>query len=98
PPAYVDEPDLDDYVGDDLLRLMFTTCHPVLSAESRVALTLALLGGLTTEEIPRAYLAAESTVGQRITRAKRTLADKQVPIELPPPGEASIRLASVLEV
>jgi RNA polymerase sigma factor (sigma-70 family) len=98
PPTYVDEPDLDDYVGDDLLRLMFTTCHPVLSTESRVALTLRLLGGLTTEEIARAYLVSESTVGQRITRAKRLLADKQVPIELPPPAEASIRLASVLEV
>ena len=79
---------VDDYVGDDLLRLVFTTCHPVLSTESRVALTLRLLGGLTTEEIARAYLVSESTVGQRITRAKRTLADKRVPIELPPPAEA----------
>ncbi|MEH1125348.1 RNA polymerase sigma factor [Micromonospora sp. CPCC 206061] len=97
-----DDPDLaaamDDYVGDDLLRLVFTTCHPVLSTESRVALTLRLLGGLTTEEIARAYLVSESTVGQRITRAKRTLADKRIPIELPPPAEAAQRLASVLEV
>jgi RNA polymerase sigma factor (sigma-70 family) len=89
---------LDDYVGDDLLRLIFTTCHPILATESRVALTLRLLGGLTTEEIARAYLVSESTVGQRITRAKRTLADKRVPIELPPPAEAAERLAAVLEV
>jgi RNA polymerase sigma factor (sigma-70 family) len=89
---------LDDYIGDDLLRLIFTTCHPVLSTESRVALTLRLLGGLTTDEIARAYLVSESTVGQRITRAKRTLADKKVAIELPPPAEAAERLASVLEV
>jgi RNA polymerase sigma factor (sigma-70 family) len=96
------EPDLaaelDDYVGDDLLRLIFATCHPVLSAESRAALTLRLLGGLSTEEIARAYLTSESTVGQRITRAKRTLAEKKVAIELPPPSEAAARLASVLEV
>ncbi|MBV1853141.1 sigma-70 family RNA polymerase sigma factor [Catellatospora sp. NEAU-YM18] len=90
--------ELDDYVGDDLLRLIFTTCHPVLSTEARVALTLRLLGGLTTEEIARAYLVPEATVGRRITRAKRTLAEKEVPIELPPPGEAAQRLASVLEV
>lgn len=89
--------ELDDYVGDDLLRLIFTTCHPVLSPASRVALTLRLLGGLTTEEIARAYLVPEATVGQRITRAKRTLAEKDVPIELPPPAEAAERLASVLE-
>jgi RNA polymerase sigma factor (sigma-70 family) len=97
-----EEPDiaaaLDDYVGDDLLRLIFTTCHPVLSTEARVALTLRLLGGLTTDEIARAYLVSESTVGQRITRAKRTLAEKNVAIELPPPAEAAQRLASVLEV
>jgi RNA polymerase sigma factor (sigma-70 family) len=97
-----DEPDLaadlDDYVGDDLLRLIFTTCHPVLSTESRVALTLRLLGGLSTDEIARAYLVSEPTVGQRITRAKRTLAEKNVPIDLPPPAEAAQRLASVLEV
>jgi predicted RNA polymerase sigma factor len=90
--------ELDDYVGDDLLRLIFTTCHPVLSAESRAALTLRLLGGLTTDEIARAYLVSEATVGQRITRAKRTLAEQHVPIELPPPAEAAERLASVLEV
>jgi RNA polymerase sigma factor (sigma-70 family) len=90
--------ELDDYVGDDLLRLIFTTCHPVLSTESRVALTLRLLGGLTAEEIARAYLVAEPTVGQRITRAKRTLAEKKVAIELPPPAEVAERLASVLEV
>lgn len=90
--------ELDDYVGDDLLRLIFTTCHPILPAESRVALTLRLLGGLTTSEIARAYLVGESTVGQRITRAKRTLAENKVPIELPPPVEAAERLGSVLEV
>jgi RNA polymerase sigma factor (sigma-70 family) len=88
----------DDYVGDDVLRLIFTTCHPVLSTESRVALTLRLLGGLTTDEIARAYLVPEATVGQRITRAKRTLAERNVPIELPPPVDAAERLASVLEV
>jgi RNA polymerase sigma factor (sigma-70 family) len=97
-----EEPDvaaaLDDYVGDDLLRLIFTTCHPVLSTQSRVALTLRLLGGLTTGEIARAYLVAESAVSQRITRAKRTLAQERVPFELPPPDEAAQRLASVLEV
>jgi len=90
--------DLDDYVGDDVLRLIFTTCHPVLPTESRVALTLRLLGGLTTDEIARAYLVPEATVGKRITRAKRTLAEKKVPIELPPPSEAAQRLASVLQV
>jgi RNA polymerase sigma factor (sigma-70 family) len=96
-----EEPDLaaaaDDYVGDDLLRLIFTTCHPMLSTEARVALTLRLLGGLTTDEIARAYLVPEATVSQRITRAKRTLADQRVPIELPPPAEAAERLGSVLE-
>jgi RNA polymerase sigma factor (sigma-70 family) len=94
----VDEPNLDDYVGDDLLRLIFTTCHPVLAPESRVALTLRLLGGLTVEEIARAFLIAEPTVGQRITRARRTLTEKKIPIELPPPALAAQRLASVLEV
>src|SRR3954449_1554045 len=89
---------LDDYVGDDLLRLIFTTCHPSLSTESRVALTLRLLGGLATDEIARAYLVPEPTVGKRISRAKRTLAEKNVPIELPPPAEVGERLASVLEV
>jgi RNA polymerase sigma factor (sigma-70 family) len=97
-PHVDDEADLDDYVGDDLLRLIFTTCHPVLPAESRAALTLRLLGGLSTDEIARAYLVPEPTVGKRITRAKRTLAERQIPIELPPPAEASERLASVLEV
>jgi RNA polymerase sigma factor (sigma-70 family) len=90
--------ELDDYIGDDVLRLIFTTCHPLLSTESRVALTLRLLGGLTTDEIARAYLVPEPTVGKRISRAKRTLAEKKVPIELPPPAQAAERLASVLEV
>jgi RNA polymerase sigma factor (sigma-70 family) len=90
--------DLDDYIGDDLLRLIFTTCHPVLPPESRAALTLRLLGGLSTDEIARAYLVPEATVGKRISRAKRTLAERGIPIELPPPAEASERLASVLEV
>lgn len=89
---------LDDHVGDDLLRLIFTTCHPVLPAEGRVALTLRLLCGLTTEEIARAFLVPEPTAGQRVFRAKRTLADKRVPIELPPAPELPQRLASVLEV
>ncbi|GAA1742290.1 RNA polymerase sigma factor [Luedemannella helvata] len=90
--------ELDDYVGDDMLRLIFTTCHPVLPVPSRVALTLRLLGGLSTAEIARAYLVSEATVSQRILRAKRTLAERRVPIELPPPAQASERLASVLEV
>ncbi|MBP1967107.1 RNA polymerase sigma factor [Paenibacillus aceris] len=89
---------LDDPVGDDLLRLIFTTCHPVLSAEARVALTLRLLGGLTTEEIASAFLVPEPTVAQRIVRAKRTLAAARVPFELPPKNELSARLSSVLEV
>jgi predicted RNA polymerase sigma factor len=89
---------LDDYVGDDLLRLMFLTCHPVLSKEARTALTLRLLGGLATDEIARAFLVAEPTVAQRIVRAKRTLAAAQVPFELPPREELGARLASVLEV
>ena len=89
---------LDDYVGDDLLRLMFLTCHPVLSKEARTALTLRLLGGLTTDEIARAFLVAEPTVAQRIVRAKRTLAAANVPFELPPREELGARLASVLEV
>src|SRR5690606_818243 len=72
---------LDDEVGDDLLRLIFTACHPILPAESRVALTLLLLGGLTTEEIARAFLAAEPTIGQRIVRAKRTIAEAGIPFE-----------------
>jgi len=89
---------IDDYVGDDLLRLMFLTCHPVLSKEARTALTLRLLGGLTTDEIARAFLVGEPTVAQRIVRAKRTLAAAQVPFELPPRDELDARLASVLEV
>jgi RNA polymerase sigma factor (sigma-70 family) len=89
---------LDDDVGDDLLRLIFTACHPVLSTESRVALTLRLLGGLTTEEIARAFLLPEATIAQRIVRAKRTLAEKQIPFEVPRGQELAERLASVLEV
>ena len=89
---------LDDEVGDDLLRLVFTACHPVLSAEARVALTLRMLGGLTTEEIARAFLAPEPTIAQRIVRAKRTLADKKVPFEVPRGSELAARLSSVLEV
>jgi len=89
---------IDDYVGDDLLRLMFLTCHPVLSREARTALTLRLLGGLTTDEIARAFLLAEPTVAQRIVRAKRTLAAARVPFELPPRAELRARLGSVLEV
>jgi RNA polymerase sigma factor (sigma-70 family) len=90
---------IDDHVGDDLLRLIFTTCHPVLSTDARVALTLRLLGGLTTEEIARAFLAPEPTIAQRIVRAKRTLREAHVPFEVPPPGaELTTRLASVLNV
>jgi RNA polymerase sigma factor (sigma-70 family) len=89
---------LDDAVGDDLLRLMFLTCHPVLSTEARVALTLRLLGGLTTEEIARAFLVPVPTVQQRIVRAKRTLAEARVPFESPGASELAGRLASVLEV
>jgi RNA polymerase sigma factor (sigma-70 family) len=89
---------LDDNVGDDLLRLVFIACHPVLSSEGRVALTLRLLGGLSTDEIARAFLVAEPTVAQRIVRAKRTLADERVPFEVPRGSELAARLASVLEV
>lgn len=89
---------LDDDVGDDLLRLIFTSCHPVLSTEARVALTLRLLGGLTTDEIARAFLVPEPTIAQRIVRAKKTLAEKRVPYEVPRGDELSVRLASVLEV
>jgi RNA polymerase sigma factor (sigma-70 family) len=89
---------LDDEVGDDLLRLVFISCHPVLSTEARVALTLRLLGGLTTDEIARAFLVPEPTIAQRIVRAKRTLAEKRVPFELPRRSELSARLSSVLEV
>src|SRR6188768_1856456 len=89
---------IDDDVGDDLLRLIFTSCHPVLAAEARAALTLRLLGGLTTDEIARAYLVSEPTIAQRIVRAKRTLSKAQVPFELPHGEERAARLASVLEV
>jgi RNA polymerase sigma factor (sigma-70 family) len=88
----------DDPIGDDLLRLMFIACHPVLSREARTALTLRLLGGLATDEIARAFLVPEATIAQRIVRAKRTLAEARVPFELPPLAELSARLASVLEV
>src|SRR5579863_177995 len=88
---------IDDDIGDDLLRLMFTACHPVLSTEARVALTLRLLGGLTTEEIARAFLVPEATIAQRIVRAKRTLAEKRVPFEVPRGEELAARLSSVLE-
>jgi RNA polymerase sigma factor (sigma-70 family) len=88
----------DDRVEDDLLRLMFICCHPVLSTEARAALTLRLLGGLTTEEIARAFLVSEQTVAQRIVRAKRTLAGEKIPFEVPPKAERAARLASVLEV
>ncbi|MDQ2972325.1 MAG: RNA polymerase sigma factor [Rhodanobacteraceae bacterium] len=90
--------DLDDDIGDDLLRLMFTACHPVLSTEARVALTLRLLGGLTTTEIARAYLVPEPTIAQRIVRAKRTLSNAGVPFEVPGAEEREARLSSVLEV
>ena len=89
---------VDDDVGDDLLRLVFTACHPVLSTEARVALTLRLLGGLTSVEIARAFLVSEPTIQQRIVRAKRTLADAGVPFEVPREAERAERLSSVLEV
>jgi RNA polymerase sigma-70 factor, ECF subfamily len=89
---------VDDVVGDDLLRLVFTACHPVLSSEARVALTLRMLGGLTTTEIARAFLVPEPTVAQRIVRAKRTLAEAGVPFEVPRGAELAERLSSVLEV
>src|SRR5258708_212659 len=89
---------LDDDIGDDLLRLVFISCHPVLSTEARVALTLRLLGGLTTEEIARAFLVPEPTVAQRIVRAKRTLAEEKIPFEVPRGDELAARLSSVLEV
>jgi RNA polymerase sigma factor (sigma-70 family) len=89
---------LDDDVGDDLLRLVFTCCHPILPSDARVALTLRLLGGLTTEEIARAFLVGEPTVAQRIVRAKKMLAEKQVPFEVPRGTELAARLESVLEV
>jgi RNA polymerase sigma factor (sigma-70 family) len=89
---------LDDNIGDDLLRLVFVSCHPVLSTEARTALTLRLLGGLTTEEIARAFLVPEPTIAQRIVRAKRTLAKERVPFEVPRGAELAARLSSVLEV
>ena len=98
----VETPDLDaaidDGVGDDLLGLVFIACHPILSPEARVALTLRLLGGLTTEEISRAFLVPETTVAQRIVRAKRTLAEARVPFEVPRGADLAARLSSVLEV
>ncbi|HEY6037901.1 MAG TPA: sigma-70 family RNA polymerase sigma factor [Kofleriaceae bacterium] len=96
--THEDPADLDDDVGDDLLRLMFVSCHPVLAPEARVALTLRLLGGLTTDEIARAFLVAEPTVAQRIVRAKRALAEAKVAFEVPPAAERAARLASVCAV
>jgi RNA polymerase sigma factor (sigma-70 family) len=95
------EPDvatMDDHIGDDLLRLIFIACHPILPAQARAALTLRLVGGLTTHEIARAFLVPEPTIAQRIVRAKRTLSQAKVPFEIPAPGELAVRLASVLEV
>jgi len=92
------EASADDEIGDDLLRLMFIACHPLLSTEARTALTLRLLAGLTTEEIARAFLVPEPTIAQRIVRAKRTLSDAHVPFEIPRRGELAGRLSSVLEV
>jgi RNA polymerase sigma-70 factor (ECF subfamily) len=89
---------MDDNIGDDLLRLVFIACHPVLSTEARVALTLRLLGGLTTDEIARAFLAPEPTIAQRIVRAKRTLIDARAPFEVPRGAEFTARLSSVLQV
>ncbi|MCU1306132.1 MAG: polymerase sigma-70 factor, subfamily [Acidobacteriaceae bacterium] len=89
---------IDDNIGDDLLRLVFIACHPVLSTEARVALTLRLLGGLTTEEIGRAFLSSEPTIAQRIVRAKRTLAEAHAPFEVPRGAEFAARLSSVLQV
>jgi Predicted RNA polymerase sigma factor containing a TPR repeat domain len=92
------EESLDDNVGDDLLRLVFIACHPVLSTEAQVALTLRLLGGLTTDEIARAFLVSEPTIAQRIVRAKRTLSDANAPFEVPRGEEFAARLSSVLQV
>ena len=89
---------MDEHIGDDMLRLVFIACHPVLSTEARVALTLRLLGGLTTDEIARAYLSSESTIAQRIVRAKRTLTEAQVAFEIPRGADFHARLSSVLQV
>jgi predicted RNA polymerase sigma factor len=97
-PAEFDDVLDEAEIDDDLLRLMFISCHPVLSTDARIALTLRLLGGLTTEEIARGFLAAEPTIAKRIVRAKRTLASRQVPFEVPPLPDRPARLASVLEV
>src|SRR5512138_1899986 len=99
-PDFVDALDAarQDDIGDDLLRLVFTACHPVLSKDARVALTLRMLGGLTTEEIARAFLVPEPTVAQRIVRAKRTLSEARVPFEVPRGADRAARLSSVLEV
>ncbi|WP_027866759.1 RNA polymerase sigma factor [Massilia alkalitolerans] len=98
-PDFVDSLDAarNDVIADDLLRLMFTACHPVLSLDARLALTLKLLGGLSTQEIARAFLVPEATMAQRIVRAKRTLGEARVPFELPPPNELGERLGAVLE-
>src|SRR5256714_4135212 len=89
---------MDDTIGDDMLRLVFIACHPVLSTEARVALTLRLLGGLTTDEIARAYLSSETTIAQRIVRAKRTLSEGRVAFEMPRGAEFKERVSSVLQV
>ncbi|HEY3479329.1 MAG TPA: sigma-70 family RNA polymerase sigma factor, partial [Streptomyces sp.] len=94
----LEQPSAGEDIEDDLLRLVFTACHPVLSREARVALTLRLLGGLTTDEIARAFLVPEPTVAQRIVRAKRTITKERIPYEVPSGPELSVRLASVLEV
>jgi RNA polymerase sigma factor (sigma-70 family) len=94
----IDVEEMDDHIGDDLLRLIFIACHPALTAEARAALTLRLIGGLTTHEIARAFLVAEPAIAQRIVRAKRTLAEKKIPFEIPAPGELTGRVASVLDV
>jgi RNA polymerase sigma factor (sigma-70 family) len=92
------EAEMDDDIGDDLLRLLFTACHPALSSEARIALTLRVIGGLTTSEIGRAFLVPESTIAQRIVRAKRTLSEKRIPFEVPSGDELAARLGSVLNV